>query len=144
MRSARVYSYLLVTIQFGSMGAMLWMDFALLRHPLVLLFLFAGLGIGLYALYCNKNFNIIPEIKEDACLIQHGIYSYVRHPMYFSLMVSFLGFFLFGSGESRVVYLLLLTVLYLKAEKEERLWHCKDAAYSDYKERTKMFIPYIL
>ena len=144
MQSSKLYSYLLVAIQFGSIGGMLWLDFKLLAHPLVLLFLVAGLAVGLYAIYCNKNFNIIPEIKENACLVRHGIYRYIRHPMYFSLMVSFFGFLLFGSQESRILYLLLLTVLYLKADKEEKLWHCRDEEYARYKEETKMFIPFLI
>ncbi len=144
MQNSKLYSYLLVFIQFGSIGGILWIDWHLLKNPYVLLFLIAGLSVGLYAVYCNKNFNIIPEIKEDACLVRHGIYRYIRHPMYFSLMVSFFGFFLFGSEESRILYLLLLTVLYLKAEKEERLWHCHDEEYEKYKKNTKMFIPFLL
>ena len=144
MQSSKLYSYLLVAIQFGSIGGMLWLDFKLLAHPLVLLFLVAGLAVGLYAIYCNKNFNIIPEIKENACLVRHGIYRYIRHPMYFSLMVSFFGFLLFGNQESRILYLLLLTVLYLKADKEEKLWHCRDEEYARYKEETKMFIPFLI
>ena len=144
MQSSKLYSYLLVAIQFGSIGGMIWLDFKLLTHPLVLLFLVAGLAVGLYAIYCNKNFNIIPEIKEDACLVRHGIYRYIRHPMYFSLMVSFFGFLLFGSGESRLLYLLMLTALYLKADKEEKLWHCHDKEYARYKEQSKMFIPFVL
>ena len=144
MRSSKLYSYLLVAIQFGSIGGMIWLDYRLLANPVVLLFLLAGLAVGLYAIYCNKNFNIIPEIKEDACLVRHGIYRYIRHPMYFSLMVSFFGFLLFGSQESRMLYLLLLTVLYLKADKEEKLWHCRDKEYAKYMQETKMFIPYLL
>ena len=144
MRSSKLYSYLLVATQFGSIGGMLWLEYRLLANPVVLLFLITGLAVGLYAVYCNKNFNIIPEIKENACLVRHGIYRYIRHPMYFSLMVSFFGFLLFGSGESRILYLLMLTALYLKADKEEKLWHCHDEEYARYKERTKMFIPFVL
>jgi len=144
MRSSKLYSYLLVAIQFGSIGGMLILDYRLLREPIVLLFLLCGLAVGLYAIYCNKNFNIIPEIKENACLVRHGIYRYIRHPMYFSLMVSFFGFVLFGSGASRIMYFLMLTVLYLKADKEEKLWHSHDQEYAKYKEKTKMFIPFVL
>ena len=144
MQSSKLYSYLLVSIQFSSIGVMLWLDYKLLANPLALLFLAVGLTIGVYAIYCNKNFNIIPEIKEDACLVRHGIYRYIRHPMYFSLMVGFFGFFLLGSSQSRIFYLLMLTALYLKADKEEKLWHCHDEEYARYKERTKMFIPFIL
>lgn len=143
MQSSKLYSYLLVSLQFGSIGGMLWFDWEILKKPIVLLLMSGGLGIGLYAVYCNKNFNIIPEIKKSACLVRHGIYHYIRHPMYFSLMIAFLGFLLFGNEQSRILYLLLLTVLYLKADKEERLWSCHDEEYTDYKQRTKMFIPFI-
>ena len=144
MLQSRLYSYLLVTIQFGSIGAMLLLQWELLKNPIVSLLLLAGLAVGLYAIYCNKNFNIIPEIKEEACLVRHGIYNYIRHPMYFSLMLAFFGFFIFGDEEIKLLYLLLLSVLYLKADKEEKLWHCHSEEYAAYKQKTKMFIPFVL
>ncbi len=138
----RLYSYILVSIQFLSLGAMVFFDYSLLKDPFALTLLIIGLGVGLYAIYCNKKFNIIPEINEEACLVTHGIYRYVRHPMYFSLLVAFFGFFLLGSLVTKALYIILIIVLYLKARKEERLWHCKDDAYADYKRQTKMFIPF--
>ncbi len=141
----KAYSYLLVALQFGAIGLMLYSDHMLLFHnPLVAVMLLAGLGIGLSAVLTNRKFNIIPEINEEACLVTHGIYRYVRHPMYFSLLVAFFGFFIFGSLVSKAAYVLLIVVLFLKAKKEERLWHCKDEEYARYKRRTKMFIPFVL
>lgn len=46
----------------------------------------------------GKNFSAILEIKEDHRLIQSGPYKRIRHPMYISLYISILGFFLLSSN----------------------------------------------
>jgi protein-S-isoprenylcysteine O-methyltransferase Ste14 len=120
------------------------LEYPLFKNLFVDLFFILGSIVGLTAITTNKEFNIIPEIKENACLITHGIYRYVRHPMYTSLIVMFFGFFLFGSLLAKFFYLLLLSVLYLKATKEEKLWHCEDPKYAKYKNSSKMFLPFLV
>ena len=43
-----------------------------------------------------------------------------------------------------ICYSVLIIVLYLKAIKEEMLWNEKLEEYTSYKEKTKMFIPFVL
>jgi len=92
-----------------------------------------------------SNFNITPEIKEKAKLITTGAYAYIRHPMYFAVLLIMLGVvtthFNLTSG---LIYLGLILILFLKAQKEEKLWSQKSTAYKKYMKTTKMFIPFIL
>ena len=56
-----------------------------------------GIVIGLLALNVNRreNFNITPYIKSNCKLITYGIYKYIRHPMYLSVLLSMFGFVIF-------------------------------------------------
>ena len=103
--------------------------------------------MGMYALFYNnlKNINIIPEIKEDAVLITTGAYAYIRHPMYFSVLIMMLGVVVADVNMiSMGLYLLLIIILLLKAHKEEKLLMEKSEAYRAYRQRTKSIIPFIV
>ena len=91
------------------------------------------------------NFNILPEIREDASLIVTGPYRFVRHPMYSTLILFMMGIVLWHFN---MINLLLLAIMIgaviLKAVKEERLWSSHHKSYLAYKSKTKMIIPFIL
>ena len=91
------------------------------------------------------NFNIVPDIKEDAELITTGPYRYIRHPMYSSLFFGMLGVVCYLSHWLNWVFLgVLILVLYLKASREERLWSDHHEGYRHYRMTSKYFIPFIL
>lgn len=103
--------------------------------------------VGLFALTHNQlgNFNIQPKMKENAKLITTGIYGYIRHPMYLSVLLMMLGFFVSSPSIIEAILLILLTiVLVLKAKKEEAIWSDETQEYLSYKKKTKLFIPFIL
>jgi len=142
------YPQLLVFLQFGIIGIMTIM--AVIFHSFswmglgILLF---GICIGLWAIRHNprENFHIIPELKEGCCLVTTGIYRYIRHPMYTSVMLMILGVLLFHPTPlNLLLWIILVTVLYLKAHREEHLWMRHDAAYATYREQSRYFIPFIL
>ena len=65
--------------------------------------------------------------------------------MYFSVVLMMLGLLIATLTRYEVLlFLLLLTVLYLKAKKEESLWIKENPDYVAYKERSKYFIPFVL
>ena len=106
-----------------------------------------GAIVGLWALTHNQlgNFNIQPKLREGSKLITTGIYAWVRHPMYTSVIVMMLGFLVSTVSKIEIfLWLMLVIVLLLKAKKEESLWLEHDEAYESYKKSTKLFIPYIL
>lgn len=106
-----------------------------------------GAFIGAITLLYNKlgNFNIRPDIKNDAQLITTGPYKYIRHPMYTCVMLIMLGVvFTHITYVNLLLYAMLLIVLHQKAKKEELLWCEKSDNYKQYMRTTKMFIPYLL
>lgn len=105
-----------------------------------------GLLIGVAALWANKlgNFNIVPDIKEECILITSGIYAYIRHPMYASVLLSMLGvMILYFSPYELVLFMVLLVNMLTKMLYEEKLWHCEGSEYEKYTQNTKRLIPYI-
>ena len=140
-------SYLLVIQQFVFIALLLLLHGIQMPNTFALLLFFLGALFGLYTIRHNKpgNFNITPEIKNDALLITTGAYQYIRHPMYFSLLLMMLGVVLSKpSMLSFFVYALLVVTLSLKAKKEEMLWIKRSNEYKNYMQKTKRIIPFLL
>jgi protein-S-isoprenylcysteine O-methyltransferase Ste14 len=111
-----------------------------------LFFLFLGGIIGMLAIKTHEkgNFNIRPDIKENCELVTHGVYAYVRHPMYLSVLTIMLGVVLiYLSLYELILYGALLSVMLTKLFYEEHLWQCHSAEYEAYKKRTKRLLPFI-
>jgi len=105
-----------------------------------------GVIIGILAINTHKpgNFNIRPDIKESCELVTDGIYAYVRHPMYLSVLTMMLGILLlYLSVYEVVLYALLVGVMLTKLFYEESLWRCHSDEYEAYKKSTKRLIPFI-
>jgi len=105
-----------------------------------------GIFVGVLALLKNRlgNFNIRPDLKVDGKLITTGVYRYIRHPMYSSVLLSMLGVvILYPMNYEYVLYGLLLLTLLIKLHYEEHLWRCETGEYRDYCSRTKKIIPFI-
>jgi len=111
-----------------------------------LLLIIIGLAVGWSALQKNRlgNFNIRPDIKEECTLITDGIYAYIRHPMYSSVLLSMFGVALiYFSMYELVLFLILLVNMITKMLYEESLWHCEGEAYKEYAKKTKRLIPFV-
>lgn len=144
---ARPYSYTLVILQFLCVIALIAQAHTLFNAIIPLIVFGMGASVGVYAILHNQihNFNILPEIKQGAQLITTGAYAYVRHPMYFSVLMMMLAFVL--SNPTLIAFFtygILLIVLFLKARKEEHLWLEKSTDYAIYKAKTKYIIPFLL
>lgn len=145
--SPKGHSYILVSLQFS------FIILLLLEHGLHVPSLFSffilslGCGFGIYTLKHNPlgNFNIAPEIKENASLITTGAYRYIRHPMYFTVLLMMLSVVVSKpTFLSFVIYTLLIVTLFLKAKKEEMLWMERSCEYKMYMQNTKKIIPFLL
>jgi protein-S-isoprenylcysteine O-methyltransferase Ste14 len=111
-------------------------------------FLLAGslfLAAGSIALYF-KRAEPDGSFENSTRLIETGIYRFIRHPMYGSLMLLGLGIYLKRATAltsllaAAVVLALLLTALIEEGEMKARFGE----AYAAYKKRTKRFIPFLL
>ncbi len=111
-----------------------------------ILFLIVGATIGVLALKKHKvgNFNIRPDIKEHCELVTDGIYKYIRHPMYLSVLTMMFGvLILYFSLYELILYIFLVLTLITKLSYEESLWISHSLEYEDYKKQTKKIIPFI-
>ena len=116
-------------------------------HPYIGMSIAAlGILIGLLAIkeHQSGNFNIRPDIKENCELVTTGVYAYVRHPMYLSVILSMLGVaIIYFTYYEFVLFTLLLLTLLVKLFYEERMWKCHSGEYEAYMKRTKRLIPFI-
>ena len=145
--SESLYAKGLVFLQFSIIGVMLLFSHGLRHSPLALSVFGLFLLFGIIAITHNQlgNYHIQPKLRENSELITTGIYTYIRHPMYTSVIGMMLGVLI--STPTLVEFLLfgiLIGVLLLKAKKEESLWLNHDDAYEEYKRSSKFFIPFIL
>jgi len=139
-------SNILVTVQFIIMFLMI-LPFGAPIQNFALGMFFVGVGVlvGVLALYKNhfSNFNIGPEIKKNASLITDGIYGYIRHPMYVSVLLIMLGVLVwYANIYELVLYILLVINMLVKMFYEESLWKAKGDEYKEYSKETSMLIPF--
>lgn len=143
----KIYSLILVFLQFLIIVIILILNDSIFSNKFSIFITLIGLVLGIYTLTFNKlgNFNITPEIKKGAILITTGTYKYIRHPMYFVVLLIMFAVIISSLNIlSILLYFCLIYILYLKAKKEETLCLEKYEEYFYYKKRTKMFIPFIL
>ena len=141
------YPNLLVFLQFLLIGLIVLFSKSFFSSFFGLAIFIVGAILGVWAITHNKlgNFNIQPKLREGSKLITTGIYTWVRHPMYTSVIMMMLGFLVSTQTIiEALLWLILVAVLLLKAKREESLWLEHDEAYEAYKNSTKLFIPYIL
>lgn len=141
------YSYLLVSLQFTCIGLLILLNLSMFTKTIPVLIFLSGVGFFFYTLLFNNmsNFNIIPDIKKDATLITTGAYKYIRHPMYFAVLITMFAPLTNSFSLTNFSISIVLSVtMFLKAKKEEYLWHGESSEYKDYMSNTKMIIPFVL
>ena len=87
----------------------------------------------------GKSISPMPKPKDNSKLITTGIYNFIKHPMYYSLIIISLGYFI----KSLTFYNLFLTtllvlILFTKINIEEKYLKRKYKNYSLYKKRLKI------
>ena len=140
-------SYILVFLQFFIIFLMT-LPLGNPSDSLIVASIASGIGVlvGVSALNANKlgNFNIRPVLKEDCRLITDGVYRYIRHPMYTSVLLMLLGVvLLYPTKYEIVLFVALFVTLLSKLLYEEHLWKCESEAYKEYTKKTKRLIPFI-
>ena len=108
------------------------------------LFLAGGaLGIaGVRALGANRS--PYPQPLAQAQLVRTGVYRWVRHPLYGSLVLASLGWaLLWQSGAALLVTPLLAAVLLAKSRREETWLRQKFPEYASYAASTRRLIPWV-
>lgn len=94
----------------------------------------------------NREEKTLYKLEKTSILIDIGIFKYIRHPLYSSLLFFTWGILLKNVTVSLLFVALLSTAfLYLTAIFEEKeCIKCFGKKYSEYMKRSKRFIPFII
>ncbi len=101
------------------------------------------LVVGIYNL--RRSLNIAPQPVKDGQLQSHGIYRYIRHPMYTAVFLITTGIAInSGSYWKFGVLALLIIFFHIKTEYEESLLVAKYPGYKKYMKNTGRYFPVFL
>lgn len=146
MKLRKIYPYFLVVVQFSCI------IYLLVTKPLIaatydsMLVEFAGLFLGIYAIVVMKpgNFNITPLPVTGGKLVSKGPYRYIRHPMYFAILLTLSPLVIdYFSIDRVVVFALLVADLLIKIQLEEKKLKEKFDSYEAYAAKTKKLLPFL-
>lgn len=90
----------------------------------------------------RKSLTALPMPKRNGVLQIHGLYRYMRHPMYVGVLTLSLGICLASTSVAKYLLLIgLYLLLSYKSRYEETLLAAKYPNYQKYMKRTNRFIP---
>ena len=118
---------------------------ALAARGLGLLLGLAGLALALAGLLgLGRNLSPLPHPKDDAELVEGGVYGLARHPIYGGLIAGALGWALLTNSLLSLVLALGLWVLFeVKSRREESQLLARFPAYANYRQRVRKFFPWL-
>ena len=92
----------------------------------------------------GQNLTAVPYPKEDASLVESGIFRFVRHPIYSGIILSSLGWGLLSNSLLTLLLALVLFIFFdVKSRREEQWLSEKYADYTTYQTRVRKLIPLI-
>ena len=90
----------------------------------------------------GRNLTPLPYPRENGQLVQLGVYSLVRHPLYSGLLFAAFSWTIFQLSLSHLIATAILFIFFdTKARREEAWLTEKYPEYSDYQQRVKKLIP---
>lgn len=135
---------LYVIIQFSAIIFLIINSNIMAINLISIILIVISIIIALSALITMKitNLNVLPQLKNNHKLVTKGIYSYIRHPMYLSVLLLCLAFLLTNiSIINLIIYAVLVIDLILKSNLEEKLLAHRFNDYNDYKKNTGKLFP---
>jgi protein-S-isoprenylcysteine O-methyltransferase Ste14 len=129
-----------------------WIDFAQIGFFSCLRWLGVGISvISIWIFYLShaqlgKHWSPLLETHSEHTIIRQGLYKYVRHPMYSSLLLGLLGT-LFMTNNWLATLLMSIGVfvfIFLRLPREEAFMQARFGAdYLAYQRQTKRLFPFI-
>ena len=117
-------------------GLLMWFGYGIFILGIIIA-LIAAINLG-------KNLTPLPRPKDNAELVQAGLYRWVRHPIYFGVIVLSLGWGLIQQSTLVWLYVVIIAIFFdIKSRKEERWLVERFPAYADYQGRVRKLIPWI-
>lgn len=115
------------------------MIFKIIGIALVIIGIFMGL---LSVLQLSRNLSPFPTPVAGGSLIQTGLYKYIKHPIYTSILFTFIGYGLYtASGYKLGVTVVLYTLFVFKSKYEEEKLSTIFSEYQTYKRSIGRFLP---
>ena len=142
----RILPYFFVSVQFGCLLVLAATGPLVATTDWGIMLEFAGIFLGVLAIYQMKvgNFNVIPVPKVEGLMVTHGIYKYLRHPMYLAQLMVFVPLISEHYSHFRlIVWFVLLINLLFKLHFEERLLKAHFEGYADYMKTTWCLVPFV-
>jgi protein-S-isoprenylcysteine O-methyltransferase Ste14 len=113
-----------------------------LAWPGIILEALGVIGVLLSAYSIRTSLTALPLPKEHGQLATSGLYRYVRHPMYTSVLVFALGLAVSSGEPYKYLLFIGLAILFAYKSKYEELYLAKKyAGYRQYANQTPKFIP---
>ncbi|MDX1348378.1 MAG: methyltransferase [Thiomicrorhabdus chilensis] len=140
-----IISFSLVALQFTLIGILL-LILPLSLNSIILGVQALAIIIGLWAVQTMHlgHFNIVPDPMPEIELVTHGPYRFIRHPMYFSILLFFLPLIVLNlSWLPIALYASLILALLIKATYEESLLVDTLPEYEAYQQISKRIIPFV-
>ena len=104
------------------------------------------LGIALLAvsgLNLGPNLTAMPKPIDDGVLVQNGLYRFVRHPIYFSVLLCSLGWSLWRMSWAALLITVILYIFFDRKAAREEIWlREKYPNYDEYAKRVKKLMPF--
>lgn len=92
----------------------------------------------------GKGLTPFPHPIGNAPLIQEGLYHFIRHPLYFGVMLGGFGVSMWRRNVLAVGLSVVLVILLKAKANREEVWLIKKfPEYEVYRKKTKQFIPFI-
>lgn len=143
----RAWSYVFVQAVLLSLLVFLEQDVGpQIRHFVIVgrsLEIIGIVGVLICAASLRRSLTVVPIPKEEGQLSTSGLYRYVRHPMYSSVLLLSFGIGIdSGSVIKYLLTLCLYVLFYLKSDYEEKYLRLKYPEYAEYAARIPRFIPF--
>ncbi len=89
-------------------------------------------------------FNILPELLKETSLVTSGPFKLVRHPIYTSIIFITLIWIINDFSFTRLgACVLLVIILNIKLQYEEKILIKEFSEYNNYQTKTKKIIPFV-
>jgi protein-S-isoprenylcysteine O-methyltransferase Ste14 len=111
---------------------------AIIRIPLAVVLL----GLSAYLAWTGMSI-VFGEIRDEPCVIKKGVFAIVRHPIYLSEILLYLGLLMLSlSLAAAVVWCLAIAFLHYISRWEEKLLSARfGEAYAQYMRDVPMWVP---
>ncbi len=92
----------------------------------------------------GSNLTAVPRPRENAHMVEHGAYHWVRHPIYSGIILGAFGLGLLRGGWLSMLYALILFLFFDVKSRREEIWlREKYDNYEAYQQRVRKLIPFL-